>query len=300
MTVVGITGRACEPGDVTATATLRRFRSRAAVDIGLQPPGRDYTIPYAFSLVAMTASPGEFGASILAETQLQTGTQNVTLQRAKTFDWFVLRLPRLAEEITPSYAQPSDAQLDRLILRQLFGEPHTPEGELRNHRLERLDLSCTLELHGGDTDLGETERGATVVVENLANGTADPSDPNPPSSRNFQNVYLVVEEKLRSGKILRTYFDVSLTTQLHLVPLWLFERERECMVRTAQLIDKIKYVVPGLVPGPAPGEPNPPLWEPVSRAAMLRWIEIAEREAPDVVARALTELQAARERSRRE
>lgn len=306
VTVVGITGRACEPEDVTAPATLRRFRSRAAVDIGLQPPGRDYTIPYTYSLVSMTAPPGEVGSSVLAEAPLQPGTRTVTLERAQTFDWFLLRLPLLAGETTVSdpLQMLSDAQLDRLILRRLFGVPQTPEGEMRHQRLERLDLSCTLEPHDGDTELGVTARGATVVVENLVYGAADPSDPNPPSPRNFQYVYLAVKETLHSGKTLRTYFDVSLTTQLHLVPLWLFEREQECIVKAAKLIEKINYVVPGLVPGPppgpVPGEPSPPLWQPVSRAAMFRWIEIAEREAPDVVARALAELDAGRVRPRRD
>src|SRR6185503_4192112 len=120
--------------DVTASATLQRFQSRATVDIGLQPPGRDYTIPYTYSLVAMSGPRGEFGSSVLAEKPIHPGTQTVTLELAETFDWFVLRLPTLADQTPPSNAAPSNPQLDRLILDRLFGAPHGPEGEMRNRR----------------------------------------------------------------------------------------------------------------------------------------------------------------------
>jgi hypothetical protein len=118
-----------------------------------------------------------------------------------------------------------------------------PDGQIRNESISDIRLSYRFWL----TDTGKEK---LVQVQVFA---ASPS----PS---FNKVYFLVEEKVKSGKVLRSYFDISMNASLHFVPSRFFEKERDCARRTKEAMDEVfitaergpdwrSYAMPHHVPG---------------------------------------------------
>lgn len=234
--VTGYDGLFCEP--ITATASLKEYHCQTTVNITTQEPDRVHEVPTRFLLVAL-GHPAESdgGVSVLSEVELTAGQQEITLPAAWTFDFFVEKV-LLGEEMWSATTKQLQLMRDRpnalpnaRSLRSWvqLGTDYTtssselPTGDVRNRRFEPITVDC--QFSPIDTD---TRRGAWIRVAGKK------------GMRNVDNLYVVTEETLYSGNTLRTYFEVDMYTQITYVSPLFFQRERECLAKTARVVDDIE------------------------------------------------------------
>src|SRR5262249_51746293 len=89
----------------------------------------------------------------------------------------------------------------------------------RNEQRRSVRFTVTVN-HSQDA----VKRGAVVTVV-------------PEDAPNMEFLYVVTEETLFSGRKLRTYFDVSMKTDVYWVPEYFFAAEKECLRHMQEVLD---------------------------------------------------------------
>jgi hypothetical protein len=66
---------------------------------------------------------------------------------------------------------------------------------------------------------------------------------------NVQWLYVMVSETLKSGRIIRTYFDVGMNTKLTFLQRTFFEHEESCKRKEGELLDRYSEFNDNVHPG---------------------------------------------------
>ena len=226
---------------------------RTTVNITTQRLGR-FTNPslrnrlqlsYGYYLVAF-ANPIEVDGTgyPLSEVALAPGTSPVTIKQVALFDWYIRlnsqsSFDRVSARIASNLAgmgSPPSRPLVTATAPMLdfgdysrWGEPDATDwnGEIRNMRFGPVKVTATV-----------TTSDESTKIE-LENELGEP---------NVRSLYLAVSETLKSGKIIRTYFDVSMNTKLTFLPKEFFDHEDACRRKEREVLShfsEVAHVPPG-------------------------------------------------------
>lgn len=298
VTVKGYDGLFCD--QVTATGTLKEFRCQSTVTLTTQEPDRVHKVPTKFFLVALSAPYGSGIETVLSQIELvpSSGPEpKVTLPVAQTFDFLVEKTLTGEQLWSPTTKQlkqlstgtmtlpwrgpvaggrpaPAPPPIDEMPLSdvrrvaQLTADYYTmanqlPSGYVRNKKLEPVTFGCEFSLIETDT-----RRGAWVRITSQ------------PGQRNVNHLYVATEERLPSGESLRTYFEVEMYTQLTYVTPFFFQQERDCMEKTAKIVDEIDRRF-------SESAPKLPPHVPVTIEVLQNRVAQAREGAPELVKKLL-------------